>query len=428
MAYITEPERKTPIFAETEVLVCGGGIAGVAAAVCAARTGASVLLVERYPYLGGLVTGGLVITTPPLDNGINLELAERLQRQQTYRESPNVGEDSSGSHSIGMVALSMAMDAETVKYELQQMLLEQKVKLLLHSWLAGLSMEGNAITGVVFESKDGRKAIKAGVVVDATGDGDICAWCGAPYETGESPLPITMMFNAADVDTKRALKRLGNWGNLRTLLDEHINKGTLQFDLGVYPRDNAPGVFAADLCYPGELNMWSGSLYGISGLDPDALSHAEVVTRQHVMALMHFLRANLEGFEKARIEVTATQTGVRETRRVLGDACPSFEEVKKTRFPDTVVKPYRRSEMRVPYRSLVPRNVDNLLVAGRCISARQDAMVQLRLIPGCLASGQAAGTAAGLALREGVTPGKLDVTLVQRALEDQGVDLGLPRK
>jgi len=144
-----------------------------------------------------------------------------------------------------------------------------------------------------------------------------------------------------------------------------------------------------------------------------------------VMKLANFLKKNLQGFEKSRIEYTSTQVGVRETRRITGGILPSLSEIKTNKFYDTVAKPYVESEMRVPYRSIVPQEVENLLVAGRCISAQQDAMVQLRLIPACLVTGQAAGTAAALALRENITPRRLNVSLIQKTLTNQGMNLDL---
>jgi len=418
MDYITEPERKTPIVADVDLLVCGGGIAGVAAAVSAARNGAKVMLVERYGFLGGLVTAALVITTPPLNNGINLEIYEKLMARGVYRKCTDPGDDPATSNLI-------AIDPEIFKYELVRMLIEQDVKLLLHTYIVHSLVEANVIRGVVIENKAGRQAILAKMVVDASGDGDVSAFAKAPYETAETPLPMTMMFNMVDVDTKKALAKIGNWGNLRKLVEQAIKNGELSFDLGLYSAGYAPGLYAANLCYPGEMNVWSGSLYGKNGLNPEELTEAEIITREHVMKLANFLKSNLQGFEKSRIEYTSTQVGVRETRRIKGGITPSLSEVKTEKFPDTVAKPYIQAEMRVPYRSLVPQTVENLLVAGRCISAQQDAMTQLRLIPPCLVTGQAAGTAAALALRENATPRQLDVSLIQETLSKQGMDLGL---
>jgi len=418
MDWITEPERKIPIVAGVDMLVCGGGVAGVAAAVSAARNGVRVLLVERYGFLGGLATGGLVITTPPLNNGINSEIRKRLEDAKTYRKCRDTGDDPA-------VASLVAVDPEVLKYELVRMLLEQNVKLLLHTYIVQSIMEDNVIKGVIVESKGGRAAILAKMIVDVTGDGDVSASAKAPYEIAEEPLPVTLMFNMVDVDTKKAIKQIGNWGNLRKLVEEAVKSGELSFDLELYTKGFAPGVFAANLCYPGEINVWSGSLFGINGLDPEQLTKAEIVTREHAMRLATFLKKKLSGFEKSRIEYTATQVGVRETRRVIGGIIPSLDDVMTQKFSDTVAKPYSDREMRVPYRSLVPQQVENLLVAGRCISAKQDAMVQLRLIPVCFATGQAAGTAAALALREGVKPRQLNVSLLQRTITSQGMALGL---
>ena len=421
MMYIAEAARKTPVYGEFDVVVCGGGTAGAAAALCAARSGATVLLLERYGYLGGLATGGLVITVPPLDNGVNVEIREKLESAQTYRLCPNSGDDDPAVDGL------IALDPEVLKYEFVRMLLDAGVKLLFHAYVVQSLTEDGAITGVILETKGGRLAVRAGVVVDATGDGDVSAAAGAVFEMEADPLPITLMSNLIGVDTKRAIAQLGSWARLRTVIEEARDRGELSFDLEVHSRGYAPGVFAAELCYPGEVNLWSGSLFGVNALDPDQLTMAEVVTREHTVRLVEFLRANVAGFEDVRIEYTASQIGVRETRRIVGGYTPTLREVFHERFPDSVAKPYATREMRIPYRSLVPTDVDNLLIAGRCMSAEQQAMVQLRLIPVCLATGQAAGTAAALALREQISPRELDVGLLQRELEAQGVDLGLPK-
>jgi len=420
MTYIAEAARKTPVYGRFDVVVCGGGTAGAAAALCAARCGAKVLLLERYGYLGGLATGGLVITVPPLDNGVNVEIREKLESARTYRLCPNSGDDDPAVDGL------IALDPEVLKYEFVRMLLDAGVKLLFHAYVVQSLTEDGTITGVILESKGGRLAVRADMVVDATGDGDVSAAAGAVFEMEAEPLPITLMSNLIGVDTARAIAQLGSWARLRTLVEEARDRGELAFDLEVHSKGYAPGVFAAELCYPGEVNLWSGSLFGVNALDPDQLTTAEVVTREHTVRLVDYLRHNVAGFEDARIEYTASQIGVRETRRIVGGYTPTLREVFHEPFSDSVAKPYATREMRIPYRSLVPNDVDNLLIAGRCMSAEQQAMVQLRLVPVCLATGQAAGTAAALALREDVSPRALDVALLQRELESQGVDLGLP--
>jgi ribulose 1,5-bisphosphate synthetase/thiazole synthase len=371
MDWIVEPERRTQVIAETDLLVCGGGVAGVAAAVCAARNGAKTLLVERYGFLGGLVTGALVITTPPLNNGINIEIAKRRKNRGVYERCRYPGEEIAEQN-------LHAVDPEIVKYELARMLQEEGVGLLLHTYIVGSIVEDGVLKGIVVENKAGRQAILATLVIDATGDADVAAFAKAPFRTVKKPM--TMMFNMVGVNSEKAL---------------------------------------------GELNVWSGNLLDMDALDPKQLTDAELITREHAMKLAAFLKERLQGFENSRIEYTATQVGVRATRQIFGEACPSMEEVKNERFEDTVVRPYAEVEMRLPYRSLLPQKLENLLVAGRCISAEEEAMGQLRLIPVCSATGQAAGTAAALALRQDTTPRQIDVPRLQIVLIEQGMDLGL---
>jgi ribulose 1,5-bisphosphate synthetase/thiazole synthase len=416
MSWIVEPERRTPVVAETDVLVCGGGFAGVAAAVCAARNGVRVLLIERYGFLGGLVTGGLVITTPPLDNGINREVAERLRRKRVYAPLQKPGAE--------MIALKMhAIDPEVVKHELIEMLREAGVELLLHSLIVGSVVEHGAVKGVLVENKAGRHAILAAAVVDATGDADVAVFSRAPFRVVRKP--ITMMFNMAGVDVDRVLDRVGNWSNLKTVVTDAVARGELKFELGTTLEWGTPGVHAECLIHPGEINVWSGNLRGVDALDPKQLTNAELITRDHVMRLVAYLQDRVPGFEGSWIELTSPILGVRATRQIVGGISPDMQQVRTTTFADTVAKPYAEDTIRLPYGSLLPQGADNLLVAGRCISAEEEAMGQLRLIPVCSATGQAAGTAAALAVRKGVTPGKLDISHVQKVLTDQGVDLGL---
>jgi ribulose 1,5-bisphosphate synthetase/thiazole synthase len=416
MTDIVEPERRTPIVAETDLLVCGGGFAGVAAAVCAARMGARVMLLEKYGFLGGLVTGALVITTPPLNNGINLEIGRRLKDRGVYVPCRDSGEE--------VEWLQMhALDPEFVKYELIHMLQEAGVEFRFHTYIAGVLLEGEKIKGVVTESKAGRQAVLARFVIDATGDADVAFFAGVPHRLVKKPM--TMMFNMAGVDTKRALAHLGNWGRLRRVLREAAARREISYDLGMDIDFGAPGVHAENLVYDGEINVWSGNLNGLDGTDPIDLTRAEVITREHATRLASFLVAKLPGFEKARIECTATQVGVRATRQILGLAAPSAADIQSKLCADTGTKPYADKGMRIPFGALVPQRVSNLLVAGRCLSAEDEILGQLRLIPVCSATGQTAGVAAALALRQERTTRSLKLTDLQKALQSQKMDLGL---
>jgi len=411
---ISEPARKTPVVAETEVLVCGGGFAGVAAAVSAARNGAKVLLLEKDGYLGGLCTAGLVITTPPLDNGLNAEIARRLQKKGAYIPT----RDSEAE----VVGLNFhALDPEILKYQFAQMLLEHGVEILFHTYIVGPILEGRTITGVIMENKAGRQAVLAKVVVDATGDADVAASAGAPFRLLRKPM--TMMFNMAGVDVERVLARIGNWGGIRKLVQEGMDQGKLNFEIGLMPQFGSPGVYMEKLVHDGQVNVWSGNVLDLNGVDPFDLTRAEIVTREHVMRMAAFLKEHVPGFEKSRIEVTANQVGVRASRKIVGEASPNMHEVKNTLFPDTVVRPYAGSEMRLPYGCLLPGGVENLLVAGRCLSAEEDALGQLRLLPVCSATGEAAGTAAAIVLEKGIFARDLEVKILQRKLTEQGVRL-----
>lgn len=423
MSYIVEPERKTPVAAETDLLVCGGGYAGFAAALCAARLGAKVLLLEKYGFLGGLITTSLVITTPPLNNGINREVGRLLSDQRAYVFCQHSGRDPEGAEQRNPAELMHAVDPELIKYEFPRLLLAAGVRLLLHTYIAGVVREGPQVKGVIMESKAGRQAVLAKQVVDATGDADIAFLAGAAVR--EVKKPMTMMYNLAEVDVARAVAHLGHWGNLKNLLRQAMARGEVAFDLGVDPEFGAPGVHAAEAVYPGQLNVWSGMLQGLSGVDPWDLTQAELITREHVMRLTRFLQARVPGFERARIECTSTQVGVRASRQLVGPSSPKLAEIRGQKFADTVAKPYAKSPMRLPYGSILPQGVDNLLVGGRCLSADDDALGQLRLWPVCAVTGQAAGVAAALCLRHGVSPQQLDVALLQKELTDQGMDLGL---
>ncbi|MBW1996237.1 MAG: FAD-dependent oxidoreductase, partial [Deltaproteobacteria bacterium] len=238
MEWISEPERKTPVVAEVDVLVCGGGIAGVAAAVCAARQGVDVMLLEKYGFLGGLVTTSLVITTPPLNNGINLEFERRLKEKSVYAPCRHSDEITKPLH-------LHAIDPEILKYELVNMLRESGVDILLHTYIVSTIKEDNRLNGIIMENKAGRQAVWARMVVDATGDADVAALAGAPFRLVKKPM--TMMFNMVGVDVTRAMNAMGNWGGIRKLVKEGIERKELEFDLGIYPEFGAPGVYAEQL-------------------------------------------------------------------------------------------------------------------------------------------------------------------------------------
>ena len=420
MNFVTEPERQIPVIYEADVLICGGGFAGVAAAVAAARNGMSVMLIEKYGFLGGLATGALVITTPPLNNGINREIAKRLMSWGSYAPDPS-REFTANSDDIDGLAGLKPYDPETTKFEFVRMLLDQKVEILFHSYIAGVYQSNDRIQAVFVENKAGRSAVRAKMFVDATGDADIAVFAGAPVRVVERP--ITMMFNMADVDTDKALEHLGSWGALKKVVRKAVENGELQFSQKTDPDFGAPGIFAANLIHKGQIGVWGGMLYSNRILDPREKTRAEIVTRNEAFLLARYLSRNIPGFENARLEQMSTEVGIRATRNLDGLYTPSKEEVIRGDFPDTVVRPYLNKSLALPYRSLLPQRISNLLVAGRCISANDAIMGRLRLIPVCSATGEAAGVAASIAVKQGLDAPAVDVDELQSKLNDQGVQL-----
>jgi hypothetical protein len=301
------------------------------------------------------------------------------------------------------------------------MLLDQKVEILFHTYIVDAVSSNGRIQAVLVENKAGRSAIRAKMFVDATGDADIAFFAGAPVRDVERP--ITMMFNMADVDTKKALENLGNWNALKKVVRKAVENGELKFSQKTDPDFGAPGIFAANLIHKGQIGVWGGMLYSNRILDPKEKTRAEIVTRNEAFLLARYLNKNVPGFENARLEQMSTEVGIRATRNLIGLYVPSKLEVTQGVFPDTVVRPYRNKSLALPYRSLLPQRIGNLIVAGRCISADDAIMGRLRLIPVCSATGEAAGVAASLAVKQGVDAPSVDVSEVQLILKDNGVEL-----
>jgi hypothetical protein len=436
MATVTEPSRQTPVVAETDVLVVGGGPAGQAAAVAAARAGTEVTLLERYGYLGGLASGGMVLVLDDMCaerevsvGGLALEIVERMRRigacvappmEDCFRNEPEVRdrwvrwgfEELYARRKPKPIVYAASFDPEGWKQVSQEMVLEAGVQLRFHSWFSSALVEDSAVRGVIAETKAGRQAVRARVVIDATGDGDVFGSAGAPGAHGS--YIMTLVHRLADVDTAAALRFEREDPETAHRLDGEVKRmlgGAWDMWWMLTPR---PGV------------VWCNCPHipGHDGLRPEDLTHIEIESRRRFMKVIDFVRAHCPGFERAYILDAAPQVGVRQTRLLEGEYVVTKEDVIERRtFPDVVA---RGRDYFTPYRSLVPKHVEGLLVAGRCYSATSEAQRISREIPPVMVMGEAAGTAAALSLEAGVAPRRVDVPTLQKRLIAQGVNLGTP--
>jgi len=421
---ITEPAREIPVIADVDVVVAGGGPAGFGAAASAARMGASVMLVERYGCLGGMATGGLVLYMDGLSDG-----AERVIGGICWESMGRLRE----CHGLAERGpLRYDVDSELYKVILEQMCLEAGVRLRLHSWVVNSIVEEGTVKGVILESKSGREAVLARVVIDATGDGDVSAFSGAEYELGGMRIGLNMKVGGVDRTRFQAFAeaRPDEARQMRAAVREQGG-----FPLGTGPTPfSEHGVFWVNVIGLAErgglgprmacsyAEQWDGHL---SAIDAEDLTHAEVELRRRLVQSIDFYRKNVPGYENIRLLSFASQIGVRESRRVLGKIVLAGEDVLSGReFDDAIGRggiPGRGTSYQIPYRALVPKEVKGLLTAGRCVSADHQALGTIRVIPPMMVTGQAAGTAAFMAVELGIRPDQVAPSTLQRQLVSDGV-------
>lgn len=418
---VREPARETPVLAETQVLVVGGGTAGVSAAVAAAREGADVMLVERYGQLGGLATGGLIILLLTLDDGAGhpvvaglcQELTERLQSRGAAVAPPRDEWNSpdpalvkqyerwglvwgKGPH---RVRYSVAYDGEEAKFALAQMVTEANVRLLLHSWACDPLIDDGRLRGVAFQGKSGRFAILADVVVDTTGDGDVYALSGARFER-EKVFPWLWF-------------RMGGVGDVEASIDAK----------GWFFRTPGEGRVLFPWGATGRIERQ------IDATNPEDLTYAELECRKMVMEEAAQLKRELPGFANAHICDVATQLGITESRRLAGEYVLSRDDADK-RFDDTIAVTGNWTKYEtiysIPYRSLLPRELDNVIVAGRCISVDHRVHHSTKEIPPCMATGEAAGIAAAMASSARSSVKRIDVANLRTRLRARGAIVDPP--
>jgi len=442
---LIEPSKEIPVYDEVDVVVCGGGPAGVAAAISAARNGAKTILLEYEYCLGGMSTSGLMNHMGPMHDqqkiilgGIPWEIFQRLVSMNAAIQAiPCPPTDNENYWT--------AFDPEAMKFVLDNMVEEAGVKVLFHSYCVGILPKNKKRNGLIIETKSGRMAILAKVIIDSTGDGDIAVAAGASFKIGREEdgltQPFSLLYQVVNTDTDKAIKFISqNWEKLKQdaavngeKIPSHIGQSFLSPDYGTFSIREEQLFF--------NINHVSG----LNGTKVEDLSQAVIDARKQILQSLRFYKKFIPGFEKSFLAATAPLLGVRESRRITGDYTLNIEDVLKgNKFGDAIsryacfidIHPVIPGEKQktfvgigkmtpgvsydIPFRCLLPANVDNLLIAGRCFSSTHEAQASARMMPSCMAMGQAAGTAAALAASQNLSPRNLNIKTLQDILRKDG--------
>jgi len=426
MKTILEPTKRIPLVAEADVIILGGGPAGISAAIGSAGAGATTILIERYGWLGGQTTGGYVVWFIGISDGKGIivkgfceDVLERLRKFGAL-------EDKMGFPTV---------HPEYLKHVFAQCAIESDVVLYLHHWAvdAIMSSDENRINSVIVESKSGREAISGRIFIDATGDGDMAKWCGIPFsvmEKGIDPFPIrwglnepiqkfqlypvSLCYRIGNVDVETARRFQQEQANSFKVLCDLAEQNYLfrpHWGESLIPDE----VIAEDICL------------SVNPCDAVDLSWAEVNGRRRIMWALDFYRENFPGFENAHLIGVASQIGVRESRQIFGRQRLDSEIVSGNKVysesialaPIRITSTKKSGNFCIPYGCLVPQRVENLLFAGRCISADHEVIDFIRLIATCMATGQAAGIAAALALDYGNNVSRVKTNRLHEELTKQ---------
>lgn len=432
--FVTSQSQQIPVVAKSDVVVVGAGPAGLSAAISAARNGCSVTLIERYHHLGGMASGGMVLVLDDMVNegneivttGVVSEFVERMARQDGAVFPPP--EDCQRNwdmwkkwsrwgcinfHETGMpqsILHAVAFDPDAWKRVSLDLVREAGVNLRLHSWFSEAIVEGSRVTGAICQTKVGRQAIMADMVIDATGDLDLASSAGAEFMLGQ--YIVTTVFRLADVDTDAA--EAYEYAN-----PEEYKKLDRQARRVI---GGAWGMWWLKTPLPGIVWCNCPHMSGYDGLSPEGMVAAEYEGRERMMRMLAFARENIPGFENAKMLGAAEQLGIRQTRLLKGEYIVTKKDVTSRRhFPDSVC---RGRDYYTPYRALLPRGIDNLIVAGRHYSVESDAQKMSREIPPCMSQGEAAGVAVSFALSGNSALRDVDFKAIQKQMRAQGADPG----
>lgn len=452
MKFYNEAPRSVPVYGEYDVIVAGGGTAGFFAALASARTGAKTLVVERLDCLGGLLTAGMMSATCGINDmekvvvrGIPLEYFERIKKAGGVVDAPIERE------------AFLFFDAEAAKQAASEMASEEpNLDVLYYTWISDVIMDGHRAAGLIIENKSGRQAVYAKCVVDATGDADVASLSGAATVTADRKKthPVTLLAKVGGVDKAKLLEYYGanpdfrgsftrNWPVTpfhTSRLDKELQGKTLPAELE-YLRDWF--ILFYETVRGGEFILNISGDTEIDGTDAAEISRAEDNSRRRIAECIRLYRMFIPGCENMYLISTGSTLGIRESRQLIGRYTITVEDLlTQRRFWDTVscacalvgnhtpdgknsafadIVPGHPFYM--PYRCMLPAEVEGLLVTGRCISVEPAAMGGTRIMPVCMGLGQAAGTAAAMSAMEGVSPDKLDVKRLQEQLISDGVFL-----
>lgn len=439
---VTEPSREVPVIGEFDVVVVGGGPAGLMAAIAAAHQGLSTIIVERYGFLGGAGTMGGLSTFCGLHARVHGE-DKRVVRGFTDELLDRL--DAAGGLAAPHLTIedriqAQAFDISVYKKVADDILLAHGAQILFHtSAVAVTKSADDRIDTVIVESKSGRQALRGRIFIDGSGDADLAHWAGAPYEVSEKLLYPSLMFRINNVDPARAGRA---WKTIGDLMEQAEAAGTHTFPRKkplVRPQRN-PIEWRSNIT---QLSTEEGR--PIDGTDVQQLTHGEIEGRRQSFDAFGFIRDNQAGFEESYIVDLAPQVGIRETRRIVGPYqlteddildCVDFDDaigvngwpVEAHVAGDVVFRFPERENTRgfnqLPFRIIVPQRITNLYVVGRCASMTQWGQSSARVTGGCFVMGQAAGTAAALAIENDVAVADVDVSELQRRLVADGAYLG----
>ncbi len=461
--------KDLPVLAETDVLVVGGGPAGLAAAIASSRAGAETMLVERYGYYGGVITqsimgsitwwryaetvsaGGICseIEAKAKEMGGSIDLIKAIDnpsiQEMLFQKAEENGLVVDGEPTYEI------LKSEMFKIVADSLVLDAGVEPLLHCSVVGALMEGDSVAGVITESKSGRQAIRAKRVIDASGDADVAAFCGAPFTKAskDNLMEVTTNFSVANVDLMALMayvaledRTMDDWtardcGKEKDMFSTHIFRAFEEAAAaGEIPSDVVIRAFPGGFTAPGNvLSLNAIHLYGVDPTDVLDLTRAEMEGRRRIPMAMEVLKKRVPGFENAELSMIGASLGCRESRKIDGEySITEYDVMNERTFEDSIgifpefidgygvlCLPTTGRYFQVPYRITVPKNVENLLVAGRCVSGDRISHGAVRQMGCCMVTGQGAGVAAALSLKEGCTCRELSIEKIQSELARQEV-------